>query len=176
MGISLTMRKTRPGAAAVEFAVVMIVLIPLLLGVWEIGRLVNVQQIVSSAAREGGRHASTGLKTTAEVKNTVLAYLQNAGLTNITAVAADENDLKSGGKVHVVVKVFDTNGSELSGVDAKDAQQNYKIEVQVLIMFKDIRYSPTNMFLTTDTRVGQTVSWRCMKDVPVVVNNTIPLS
>ena len=49
----------RSGAAAVEFAFVMnLVLIPLMIGVWEFGRLILIHQIVAQAAREGARVAA----------------------------------------------------------------------------------------------------------------------
>src|SRR5262249_24204281 len=50
--------QARRAVAAVEFAIVAPLLFGLLLGVWEIGRLVQVQQIISTAAREGGRVAA----------------------------------------------------------------------------------------------------------------------
>ena len=51
--------RERSGAAIPEFVIVMVlVLIPVLFGVWEIGRLVLVQQIVSNSAREGARLAA----------------------------------------------------------------------------------------------------------------------
>ncbi len=55
------MTRTRPrsGVAAVETAVVLsFVLVPLLIGIWEMGRLVQVQQIVANSAREGARLAA----------------------------------------------------------------------------------------------------------------------
>ena len=46
----------RPAVAAVELAFVLLFfLVPLVIGVWEVGRLIHVQQIVSNSAREGAR-------------------------------------------------------------------------------------------------------------------------
>ncbi len=67
----------RSGAAAVEMAVVMnLVLVPLLLGVWEVGRLVHVQQVVVNATREGARLAAQGLTigSTGAYTKIVVAY------------------------------------------------------------------------------------------------------
>lgn len=51
----------RTATASVEFAVVLsTVLVPLIFGTWEIGRLVQVQQIMDEAVREGARLASQG--------------------------------------------------------------------------------------------------------------------
>jgi Flp pilus assembly protein TadG len=175
MPISPARRGHRRGVAAVECAAALIFLIPLLLGVWEVGRLVSVQQLLSNGAREGGRQASTGLKTSAEVRTGVLTYLQNAGLSKLTAVAANADDLAGGGKVLVDVRVYDTADNLRSGVDASAALQNERIEVTVIILYKDVSLSPTAAFLEPDAQVKATVSWRSMKDIPITVNNTIPL-
>ena len=48
----------RRGIAAVELAFLMPLLLGLIVGVWEIGRLVQLQQIMNQAARDGARIAS----------------------------------------------------------------------------------------------------------------------
>jgi Flp pilus assembly protein TadG len=87
----------RHGIATVEFAVVMAFLIPLLLvGLWEIGRVVEVSQILSNAAREGARRAAAGggpqqQWDDKEITARVLEYLQNEGLPtqNVTVSIAN---------------------------------------------------------------------------------------
>jgi Flp pilus assembly protein TadG len=86
------------GVAAVEVAVVAaFLLVPLLIGVWEVGRMVRVQQIVTNGAREGARLAAqgytfniTGAATAVtvaagapNVTDAVYRYLLAAGLTNL---------------------------------------------------------------------------------------------
>jgi hypothetical protein len=51
-------RRTRPGQAAVEFALAGTVLIALLFGVLEVGRLMFINSEVQNAAREGAQIAS----------------------------------------------------------------------------------------------------------------------
>ena len=46
--------------AAVEFAMILPVILTLLLGIWEVGRMIEIQQILYNAAREGGRQAAYG--------------------------------------------------------------------------------------------------------------------
>ena len=50
----------RTGTAAVELAVCLPFLLVLILGIWEVGRMVMVQQLIANAAREGGRQAAAG--------------------------------------------------------------------------------------------------------------------
>src|SRR4051794_26423126 len=90
--------RSRGASAAVEFALVLPVLVTLMFGLWEIGRIIQIQQVLSNSAREGARvaaqgqtintlgsptqiHVSTG---TPCVKDTVLHYLQQANL-NVTS-------------------------------------------------------------------------------------------
>lgn len=103
----MTRRIPRPrsGVAAVETAVVLtFLLVPLLIGIWEMGRLVQVQQIVANSAREGARLAaqartinSTGTPTLVtaavappnalglpNVKAAVFQTLVGAGLNKLT--------------------------------------------------------------------------------------------
>jgi Flp pilus assembly protein TadG len=61
MIVSTPRRSRRHGVAAVEFAVMMLFFIPfVLLGLFEIGRVVMVQNIIDNAARDGGRMAASG--------------------------------------------------------------------------------------------------------------------
>jgi Flp pilus assembly protein TadG len=74
----------RSAIAAVELAVVMPLILILLVGLLEVGRIVQINEILNNAAREGARKASTGINTFADVQTTVANYLTNAGITNQT--------------------------------------------------------------------------------------------
>src|SRR5205823_1525074 len=90
----------REGSAAVEFAVVLPLLILLLVGVWEIGRLIQLQQIMNNAARDGARLASQAVIVGADgtitqiatstgspsVENTIRDYLHGAGIYDLTGL------------------------------------------------------------------------------------------
>lgn len=57
---------SRAGVAAVEVAIITaFFLVPLVIGVWEVGRLVQVQQIVSNSAREVRDSPARGTRSTA---------------------------------------------------------------------------------------------------------------
>ena len=88
-----------------ELAVVAnFILIPLMLGLWEMGRFVQVQQIVANAAREGARTAGQALTIQPDgnttqvrtmvagspsVKSAVMQYLVGAGLGRLTYADVD---------------------------------------------------------------------------------------
>jgi Flp pilus assembly protein TadG len=75
----------RRGAVAVEAAICLTLLVILMLGLWEVGRLVQVNQILNNAAREGARLAAGGYVnsvgvTNAQVQQAVKDYMTSAGL------------------------------------------------------------------------------------------------
>jgi hypothetical protein len=75
------MRKSnRRGAAVVEFAVVAPIFFMLVFGMIEYGRLVQVQQVLTNASREGARVASTAGTSQTEATTWVNNYLQSAGI------------------------------------------------------------------------------------------------
>jgi Flp pilus assembly pilin Flp len=74
------------GAAAVEFALILPVIIMLLFGIIELGRAWNVKQVLTDAAREGARVAAVNNSILPAgdidplVRTTVMQAAQRAGL------------------------------------------------------------------------------------------------
>ena len=60
-----------------EFCFCLPLLIALIYGLWEVGRVVEVQQVVYNAAREGARDASTGHANLQAVATNLTLYLQS---------------------------------------------------------------------------------------------------
>ncbi len=91
-------RRFRPrcGVAAVEMAVLAPFVAALLVGLLEVGQMVQVNQILCNAAREGARKASTGINTYSDVQTTVANYLTNAGITNQTGLTVTVYDVTQG--------------------------------------------------------------------------------
>ncbi len=83
----LACRRQRPGAYAVEFAVVAVILFLFIFGIIEYSRLIMIRQVMDNAVREGARYSvvHTYDKTTADVENQVRYYLagQDAQLKNV---------------------------------------------------------------------------------------------
>ena len=88
----------RPGAALIETAAVVIVFLMVLLGIFEYCRLIFVQQMVESAAREGARYAIVNTNDSNLVADTQtqvkarMSGLNNALLNwNVQVYYADSN-------------------------------------------------------------------------------------
>ena len=92
----ITARQPRPGAALLETALVLNVLILGVLGVFEYGRLVMLRQLMQNAAREGARLAVVGTAsnpevTTAQIQNTVISYLAGQSISGVTVQVYQAN-------------------------------------------------------------------------------------
>ncbi len=80
------------GAAIIESALIMLGFLLILFGIMEAGRVMNVQQILTDAAREGARYAVTPiaqtstLPTNAQIQTVVDGFLQAGAITgaNVT--------------------------------------------------------------------------------------------
>ena len=109
-------RHRRPGATAVETALVLIPLTMLVFGVFEYGRLLMHWNLVNNAAREGCRYAlanntSTTISTDVQTLATNVMGGQNANLSNFTVtvsgthqgVSTPVNNLVAGDLITVTV-------------------------------------------------------------------------
>jgi Flp pilus assembly protein TadG len=100
--------KTRIGAAAVEFAIVVPIFLLLVFGIIEFGRAIMVQQILVNATREGARQAVLDGATSAGVVDTVSDYLQGASIDiaqNNISVSPDPTGVGSREQITVSVSV-----------------------------------------------------------------------
>lgn len=139
-------RQRRRGVAAVEFAFVLsLLLLPLLVGIWEVGRMVQMQQVLTNAAREGARQAATGQYTNGQVQTIVTQYLQVAGVptTNVTV-----------------------NVSDLTNPSSDVSQATYldNLQVTVSIPYQDVSWSLVSFFSTPSSQLNATVQWMTMVD------------
>lgn len=68
------------GQSLVEFAILIPVLLGVVIGIFEFGRAWNVDQVLTNAAREGGRLAVIETSSEGDVLDTVEDALSNAAL------------------------------------------------------------------------------------------------
>ena len=135
-----TSRRGRRGIATVEFAVVFPVIVTVLLGIWEVGRMVDVEGILYNAASVGGRTASTGLNTAAQVQTAVTNYLTLAGIST----------------ANVTVTVSDLTNP---GTDPTAATTLDQLQISVSVPFSAVRWSATSMFVPGTRLLSARVTW-----------------
>jgi Flp pilus assembly protein TadG len=156
----------RRGTVAVEAAFVLPVLLTVMIGVWEVGRLVEVSTLLNSAARQGCRMAAGGVNngtpvTVTMVQQEIQTYLTAAGLPS-TAV--------SGAQIQLV------NLSNHSWSDPCDATPLDPFLVTIVIPsgapFNSLRW--TLLSLTGVNQIKGQSQWVSANDSSVVVNTQLP--
>jgi len=181
----------RRAIAAVEAAIILPFFFIILFAVWEVGRLIEMNQILSNAAREGARQCSTGTidssTPTFTVQTYVGNYLQNSGLavppaSVIITVTNETQNLTNAGvckidSVNMTLVDVSQSGTASSADPVTTANPGDVMRVDVSYPFDAGRFSPVNSyFFLGYFNITATARWTCMKDQPIVVNSTIPSS
>ena len=128
------------GAAAVKMALVMPLLILMVMGIIDFGRIFNGEIQLSQAAREGARVAALGFteanviaRTTAALNNPAL----QGGTAGVSVAVVDANGNAATRSAGVTVNVCVTS-------DPLDVANNYA-QVTVSISYKKILFGPGNL-------------------------------
>jgi Flp pilus assembly protein TadG len=148
-------RRNRRGVAVVEFAVVLPLIVAILLGVWEVGRALVVEEILCNAASVGGRAASTGLYSATQVQAVVTNYLALAGVPT-------QN-------VAVTVSDLTTPGTDPTAASALD-----QLQVTVSIPFSNVTWGGTSMFVPGNSLLNATATWYSANAYSYPTNITVP--
>jgi len=168
----------RRAVAAVEFAFCVPLLLLLLVGIWELGRIINVQITLNNAARDGARlGAQANIITAAgeytrikfntgtpNIEGAVRAYLQAAGITNLTGLVIEFQFVEpatAGGATPT-----STAADPYTGV------KNQRFRVKVSIPYDNVRW--TSLSLINPTTLTAEAYWQCFVDDPFTVNTTLP--
>jgi len=148
-------RQGRRGVAAVECALLLPFLFLILFGTLEVGRVLDVHEILTQAASTGGRQASLGTQTNAQVQQSVLNYLSFAGIPT----------------THATVTVSDLTQP---GVDVSQATQLDTLQVLVTLPAGDITWTGTTLVISnTSLIVGQSC-WNSARGLVYPSNVTVP--
>jgi Flp pilus assembly protein TadG len=156
----------RCGNVTVEAAFCLPLLLTFMIGMWEVGRMVEVYQILANAAREGARYAATGNLngtdvTLAMVQQNVADYLTGAGLPTAAV---------NGAQTQV------TNLSNNVWTDPSDAQPMDKFKVSVTIpsgtAFNSLQWSVLK--ITGVNQLSASATWLSLVDSQVSVNTQLP--
>jgi Flp pilus assembly protein TadG len=154
---SLIPVKARRGAVAVEFALVLPLLILLVSGIWELGRVISVYQVLTNACREAGRQAASGKLSADEVREVILDYLRGAGIDT------------TGMPTPTITNITDSARS-----DPEDAEQLDHYQLTAALPYANVRLTPLNIFVPSSTVLTITTDWYSMKDLQISVSTDIP--
>ncbi len=172
----------RPGTAAVEFAVCLPLLFLIMFGLWEVGRIVEVQQVAWNATREGARDASMGQANLQAVASNLVLYLQSAepsafGSGHSTSLIAPVITLPANSTGYTCWdntanrELFTMSFSDLtytSVTDPTGMQQLDHYRITVSYPYSSVGWLPV-AYITGTTRMSATVDWACMVDSPFTI-------
>ena len=149
-------RKGRRAVAAVEFAAVLPLILTLLLGIWEVGRLIEIQQYLHNAAREAGRQAATGQLTDAQVQQVVTQTRWRPRACRPATSLLPSQDLT-------------TPANDVSAANYLD-----QIQITATIPYADVRFSLISLVTTPGQLITSQVQWVTMVDKPYPSSPTPP--
>ena len=154
----MRMRLTKPrtATAAVELAVCLPMLLVVISGIWEVGRMVQVQNLIANAAREGGRQAAAGQSSNATICQFMVNYLTANGLTGVTTSNVSLTNITSSARSNPTA-----------------ANQMDQFQVNITVPYSLIRWSTIAQITPTSTLTAST-TWYSMLDSPCTITTTIP--
>jgi Flp pilus assembly protein TadG len=180
-------RVCRHGAAAVEFAFCLPVIVTALLGLWEVGRVAQVSNVMWNGAREAARESSLGQDNLQTVANNTLSYLQAALPTgfgqghtttmqnptislpaNTTGYTCWDN---TANQELFTITFTDFTSPTTNDPTAMSRLDHYQIGIQV--PYTSIGWTALAQ-ITGVNRIYVTVDWACMRDTPFQVSPILP--
>ena len=163
----------RRGVAAVEFAFVLPFLLLLLVGIWEVGRIIQVQIILNNAARDAARLASQANIVNSNGTFTQIRY--NTGTPNIDgSIRASLNAAGITDQTGLVTQMEFLSGSGMgnTSADPYTGAKNQQIRVRIQIPYANVRW--TTLTLINPSTLTAEAYWNCLVDDPFTLNTTLP--
>jgi len=152
--------RARRAAAAVELALTLPLFLSILSGLWEVGRVVEVQQLLYNAAREAARQAATGQYTDAQVQQIALNYLKFS-----------LNDTSGTMTATATVTVSDLTNP---GVDVSQATTLDQLQVVITIPFSSVRWINLSLVTNASTMLTSQAIWPSLIDTAYPTSNPQP--
>jgi hypothetical protein len=179
----------RHGIAAVELAVLMVPILVLFLCVIELGRLIQADQVVTNAAREGARMAAQGVNVqvvgdfvylytdqnsppapgtthtatnSLYLKDIITQYLITCGIPNVNNIVVEFKFLQP--------TAYTTD--DPSRTDPWQGQKGDVFRIKVTLPYDDFRWTKIAWFNVQS--ISEQVTWGMLADSPFTVNTSIP--
>jgi Flp pilus assembly protein TadG len=124
----------RRGVAAVEFALVAPIFFLTVMAMFDFGRAIMVQQVVTNAARAGARQAVLDGATASSVRSSVNSSLAAAGLSSATTT--------------------------INPTDPSTAGYGQTVAVTVMLNYSQVSWLRTTWFITGTSQLSSTATMR----------------
>jgi len=173
--------------AALELAVCLPLMFLILSGLWEVGRIVEVQNVMWNSARESARDASLGQDNLLTVANNLLTYLQSAeprafAQGHSTSMIAPVVTMPSNTTGYTcwdntanreLFTITYTDKTNPSLTDPTTALQLDRYELGVQVPYASVGWTPVAR-VTGRTRLYVTVDWVSLVDSPFTIPASLP--
>jgi Flp pilus assembly protein TadG len=176
-------RRTPPrtGVAAVETAFILIPLFTLLACTWEAGRLLEAQQVLVNAAREGARAAGSARAT--DFSGNALPVQANPASYSY----ASQNDYPT----NKILQYISDAGYDITSIPTptiyklpgntylstwdwqQQSVQGDQFQVTVQLSASKVRWIFLPQFINITSTLRATVTWICLKDTAVEVSTNL---
>jgi Flp pilus assembly protein TadG len=183
-------RKGRSGVAAVETSVVILPLFILLAGVWEVGRLMEAQQVLDNAAREGARAAASARTT--DYSGNAIPYKANPSsyvYNNTAATASNTNEQGNDYPTNIVLQYIADAGYDISGIATptiykgsaysaswdwqQQSTQGDTFTVTVQLATNKVRWIFLPNVINVTTTLQAKATWITLKDTQLTVSTNL---
>lgn len=147
------------------------ILLLFMLGMWEVGRMVQVEQILVNAAREGARVAAEGQLTINGVNVPVTVPVVQQNVQDYLTAAGLPSAAVSGARIQVI------NQSGNSWTDPCNAQPLDKFQLSILIpsgtAYSSLKWGVVST-ITGMNQITVSVNWVSLNDSQVNVSTQLP--
>lgn len=183
----LAAKPPRQAVAAVEFALCLPLIVILLLGLWEVGRIVQISNVMRNGAREAARDTSLGQDNLLTVATTLASFLQGSLPTgfgqghSITlkppTISLPANTYgymcwDNTTKQELFTLTFtDITNSSISDPTSMQKLDHFQIGIQV--PYATMSWSGLAQ-ITSVSRITYTVDWVSMRDAPFMITPALP--
>jgi Flp pilus assembly protein TadG len=180
-------RSRRRAVAAVEAAVCLPIVVLFMLGLWEVGRIVEVSNVMWNGAREAARDASVGQDDLQTVATNLVNYLQGAEPTAFRqgdgwTLQAPTIPLPANTTgwtcwdTTANVELFTITFTDFTAPAVNDPTSMTKLDhyqIAVSVPYSTVGWTALAQ-VTGETRLSVAVDWACMKDSPYTINAYLP--
>ena len=142
-----SVRHRRDGIVALELAAVLPLLLLLVAGLIETGRLIEVKQVLLTAAREAGRQAAAGRLSVSDIQSVARITWIRAGFPADRLTISVENLTNPAAHPHLATQ-FD------------------QFRIRLSVPYSDVRLGHFLPLIQNTTLITAEVTWMSLKDKP----------